>query len=197
MAALIGGDGHHRRHPPGRGPGPSRSLDPAVEPGGEIRDGARVAEFVSDALISWLKGTRLTCFATSTTGSSIAQVAFDLLAWMPMLTQSGPSAPAATRTSAVCPSPPPSLSLSLSTRSWCRCSRSVARRLEEATKAHCRLGIVQVLDSAGELGLQRRHDLAALAEHYERPVSAARERGGVQARRRAEQAAMDQRQNGW
>jgi hypothetical protein len=58
----FGGDGHHRRHPPGRGPGPSRSLDPAVEPGGEIRDGARVAEFVGDALISWLKGARLTCF---------------------------------------------------------------------------------------------------------------------------------------
>lgn len=70
-------------------------MDPAVEPDGEIRDGAWVAELTGGALDGWPKGMRLivrkerpypgaqlritdaagmriTCFATNTTGQPIA-----------------------------------------------------------------------------------------------------------------------------
>ncbi|GAB2711392.1 hypothetical protein GCM10010442_34330 [Kitasatospora kifunensis] len=74
---------------------PAPAWTPAVEPGGEIRDGAWVAELAGDVLTGWPKGIRLivrkerphpgtqlsftdadgmrlTCFATNTTGSPIA-----------------------------------------------------------------------------------------------------------------------------
>ncbi|WP_329571089.1 IS1380 family transposase [Kitasatospora sp. NBC_01266] len=74
---------------------PASAWTPAVEPGGEIRDGAWVAELAGDVLTGWPKGMRLvvrkerphpgaqlrftdadgmrlTCFATSTTGTPIA-----------------------------------------------------------------------------------------------------------------------------
>ncbi|WP_371790435.1 IS1380 family transposase [Streptomyces sp. NBC_01471] len=76
---------------------PSSAWTVAVEPGGEIRDGAWVAELDSDRLTGWPKGMRLivrkerphpgaqlrltdadglrlTCFATNTTSTPIAQL---------------------------------------------------------------------------------------------------------------------------
>ena len=74
---------------------PASAWTPAVEPGGQIRDGAWVAEIAGDVLKGWPKGMRLivrkerphpgaqlritdadgmrlTCFATNTTGTAIA-----------------------------------------------------------------------------------------------------------------------------
>ncbi|MFD9434203.1 IS1380 family transposase [Streptomyces sp. NPDC060002] len=74
---------------------PASAWTPAVEPDGEIRDGAWVAELAGDCLTGWPKGLRLvvrkerpypgaqlrftdadgmrlTCFATNTTGEAIA-----------------------------------------------------------------------------------------------------------------------------
>ncbi|MFJ7244328.1 IS1380 family transposase [Kitasatospora sp. NPDC098652] len=76
---------------------PAAAWTPAVEPGGEIRDGAWVAELAGDVLKGWPKGIRLiirkerphpgaqlrftdadgmrlTCFATNTTGTPIARL---------------------------------------------------------------------------------------------------------------------------
>ncbi|WP_329571091.1 IS1380 family transposase [Kitasatospora sp. NBC_01266] len=76
---------------------PASAWTPAVEPGGEIRDGAWVAELAGDVLTGWPQGMRLvvrkerphpgaqlrftdadgmrlTCFATSTTGTPIAHL---------------------------------------------------------------------------------------------------------------------------
>ncbi|MFF3918451.1 IS1380 family transposase [Streptomyces sp. NPDC001852] len=76
---------------------PSSVWTPAIEPHGDVRDGAWVAELAGDVLSGWPKGTRLivrkerphpgaqlritdadgmrlTCFATNTTGSPIAQL---------------------------------------------------------------------------------------------------------------------------
>ena len=76
---------------------PAPAWTPAVEPGGEIRDGAWVAELAGDVLGGWPKGMRLivrkerphpgaqlrftdadgmrlTCFAANTTGRPIAQL---------------------------------------------------------------------------------------------------------------------------
>jgi len=76
---------------------PAPAWTPAVEPGGEIRDGAWVAELAGDVLKGWPKGMRLivrkerphpgaqlrftdadgmrlTCFATNTTGTPIARL---------------------------------------------------------------------------------------------------------------------------
>lgn len=76
---------------------PASAWTPAVEPGGEIRDGAWVTELAGVVLTGWPKGMRLivrkerphpgaqlrftdadgmrlTCFATNTTGSPIAQL---------------------------------------------------------------------------------------------------------------------------
>jgi hypothetical protein len=76
---------------------PASAWTPAVEPGGEIRDGAWVAEIAGDVLDSWPKGMRLivrkerphpgaqlrltdangmrlTCFATNTPGRPIAEL---------------------------------------------------------------------------------------------------------------------------
>lgn len=74
---------------------PASAWTPAVEPGGEVRDGAWVAELAGDCLTGWPKGMRLivrkerphpgaqlrftdpdglrlTCFATNTSGTAIA-----------------------------------------------------------------------------------------------------------------------------
>ncbi|MFJ5035930.1 IS1380 family transposase [Streptomyces sp. NPDC088560] len=74
---------------------PTSARTPAIEPDGEIRDGARVAELTGDVLAGWPKGMRLivrkerphpgaqlrltdadgmrlTCFATNTSGRPIA-----------------------------------------------------------------------------------------------------------------------------
>ncbi|MCX4482354.1 IS1380 family transposase [Streptomyces anulatus] len=68
---------------------PASAWAPAVEPGGEIREGAWTAELDGDALKGWPKGMRLivrkerphpgaqlrlTCFATNTTGSKITDL---------------------------------------------------------------------------------------------------------------------------
>ncbi|WP_405016040.1 IS1380 family transposase [Kitasatospora sp. NBC_00070] len=76
---------------------PASAWTPAVEPGGEIRDGAWVAELAGDVLKGWPKGMRLivrkerphpgaqlrftdadgmrlTCFATNSTGTPIARL---------------------------------------------------------------------------------------------------------------------------
>ncbi|WP_406087329.1 IS1380 family transposase [Kitasatospora purpeofusca] len=76
---------------------PAPAWTPAVEPGGEVRDGAWVAELAGDVLKGWPKGMRLivrkerphpgaqlrftdadgmrlTCFATNTTGTPIANL---------------------------------------------------------------------------------------------------------------------------
>jgi hypothetical protein len=76
---------------------PASAWTPAVEPDGQIRDGAWVAELAGDVLSGWPKGMRLiigkerphpgaqlrltdadglrlTCFATNTTGTPIAQL---------------------------------------------------------------------------------------------------------------------------
>ncbi|MDQ0772926.1 hypothetical protein QF026_001392 [Streptomyces aurantiacus] len=51
---------------------PASAWTRAVEPGGEVRDGAWVAEIGGDCLKGWPKGMRLTCFATNTPGEAIA-----------------------------------------------------------------------------------------------------------------------------
>lgn len=48
-AVVLGRHDHHRGGPPGRTPGSGLALDPAVEPRGEVRDGAWVAELAGDA----------------------------------------------------------------------------------------------------------------------------------------------------
>jgi hypothetical protein len=76
---------------------PASAWTPAVEPGGEVRDGAWVAELAGDCLKGWPKGMRLivrkerphpgaqlrftdadghrlTCFATNTPGTAIARL---------------------------------------------------------------------------------------------------------------------------
>ncbi|MBT2528135.1 IS1380 family transposase [Streptomyces sp. ISL-99] len=76
---------------------PASAWTPAVEPGGQVRDGAWVAELAGDVLGGWPKGMRLivrkerphpgaqlrftnadgmrlTCFATNSTGTPIAQL---------------------------------------------------------------------------------------------------------------------------
>ncbi len=76
---------------------PASAWTPAIEPGGEVRDGAWVAELAGDVLKGWPKGMRLivrkerphpgaqlrftdadgmrlTCFATNTTNAPIAQL---------------------------------------------------------------------------------------------------------------------------
>ncbi|MCD0486418.1 IS1380 family transposase [Streptacidiphilus sp. ASG 303] len=76
---------------------PASAWTPAVEPDGKVRDGAWVAELAGDVLTGWPKGMRLivrkerphpgaqlrftdtdgmrlTCFATNTTGTPIAQL---------------------------------------------------------------------------------------------------------------------------
>ncbi len=96
---------------------PASAWTPAVEPDGEIRDGAWVAELAGDCLNDWPKGLRLivrkerphpgaqlrftdadgmrlTCFATNTTGTPIAS-------WN-CATASGPGP----RTASVPPAPP-------------------------------------------------------------------------------------------
>ena len=95
VAVVLGRNDHHRRHPPGRLKVPATAWTPAVEPDGEIRDGAWVAELDGDRLKGWPKGMRLivrkerphpgaqlrftdadgmrlTCFATNTAGEPIA-----------------------------------------------------------------------------------------------------------------------------
>lgn len=59
LAVLLGRDDRHRRHPPGRAAGPGQRMDAAVEPDGELRDGAWVAELAGDVLAGWPTGTRL------------------------------------------------------------------------------------------------------------------------------------------
>jgi hypothetical protein len=95
VAVVLRRHDHHRADSPGRTQVPAPAWTAAVEPGGEIRDGAWVAEITGDCLKGWPKGMRLivckerphpgaqlriteadglrlTCFATNTTDMPIA-----------------------------------------------------------------------------------------------------------------------------
>jgi hypothetical protein len=60
VAVVLGRYDHHRADPPSRPQGPpAPAWTAATEPGGEIRDGAWIAEITSDCLTGWPRGMRL------------------------------------------------------------------------------------------------------------------------------------------
>ena len=97
MAVLLGRHGHHRAIHQHVLKVPASAWTPAVETGGEVRDGAWVAELTGNLLDGWPKGMRLivrkerphpgaqlritdadgmriTCFATNTADRPIAEL---------------------------------------------------------------------------------------------------------------------------